>query len=91
MQDFQNQGSVVAGCRESFPLALVSAGEDVCIFRIGGGKTVQDTCAQQGLLLGHAIKLMQKNAGGACVVEVMGSRIMLGADISRRIVVQRLA
>lgn len=69
------------------PLAIVQAGRRVRLVAVDRGHGLQGRLAAMGLVPGVEIKVLRNSMHGPFLVEVKGSRIMLGRGMARKIMV----
>ncbi|RLB91454.1 MAG: hypothetical protein DRH50_11055 [Deltaproteobacteria bacterium] len=69
------------------PLAIVQAGRWVRIVTVNAGHRLQNRLAAMGLVPGVEIKVLRNSMNGPFLIEVKGSRIMLGRRMSQKIIV----
>lgn len=77
------------GQEPSFSLALVSEGEKVKIYSCRGGGLLRERLLSMGIHIDDEIKVIQKQNGGAVLIEKMGSRYALGGGMAHKINVTR--
>ena len=68
------------------PLSFVDSGESVKIIEVQGGHGIKKRLSEIGLVPGTKITVIQ-NGGGPFIIEVRGSRIVLGRGIAHRVMV----
>jgi len=73
----------------SFPLALAGEGEQVKIVWIRGGRILQERLLSMGIHIGDELVVMQRQPGGALLIERSGSRYALGGGMAHKINVIR--
>jgi len=73
----------------SFSLALVSEGEKVKIYSCRGGGLLRERLLSMGIHIDDEIKVVQKQNGGAMLIEKMGNRFALGGGMALKINVTR--
>lgn len=78
-----------AGVESSFPLALSSEGEKVKIVSCRGGGILRERLLSMGIHIDDKIKVIQKQHGGAMLIEKTGSRYALGGGMAHKINVTR--
>ncbi len=71
----------------SMPLASVQAGRRVRLIAVDAGHGLQGRLAAMGLVPGVEIEVLRNSMHGPFLVEVKGSRIMLGRGMARKIIV----
>ena len=76
------------GC-PSFPLALGGEGEKVKIVFLSGGNIMHERLLSMGIHLDDEVKVVQKQQGGAILIEKTGNRYALGGGMSLKINVIR--
>jgi ferrous iron transport protein A len=70
------------------PLAIVQAGRRVRLTGIVAGHGLKSRLAAMGLIPGVEMKVVRNSPNGPFLVEVMGSRIMLGRGMTLKILVE---
>ena len=70
------------------PLSEVQAGSKVSMVSVEAGKGLKAQLAAMGLLPGVEITVVRRGHPGPLVVEVKGSKMMLGRGMAHRIIVQ---
>jgi len=73
----------------SFPLALAGEGERVQIVRFRSGTAMQERLLSMGINLHDEILVLQKQNGGATLIEKSGTRYALGGGMAHKINVIR--
>jgi ferrous iron transport protein A len=73
----------------SFPLALAGEGERVQIVRFCSGTAMQERLLSMGINLHDEILVIQKQNGGATLIEKSGARYALGGGMAHKINVIR--
>jgi ferrous iron transport protein A len=73
----------------SFSLALAGEGEKVRIYCCRGGGLLRERLLSMGIHIDDEIKVVQKQNGGAMLIEKMGSRFALGGGMAHKINVTR--
>jgi Fur family ferric uptake transcriptional regulator len=81
-------------CRECFgdqdaaiPLVRARAGDSFTVTELGGGAHVRNRLKSLGLVNGTVGRMIKNNGIGQVVVEIHGSRVVLGHGISQKIMV----
>lgn len=69
------------------PLAIVQAGRRVRFVAVDAGHGLQVRLAAMGLVPGVEIEVIRNSIHGPFLVEVKGSRIMLGRGMAQKIMV----
>ena len=77
-------GSSVHG----MPLAIVQAGRRVRLAGVNAGHGLQSRLASMGLIPGVEIEVVRNTPNGPFLIDVMGSRIMLGRGMTLKIIVE---
>ena len=73
----------------AFPLALANEEELVEIASFRSGGRMQERLLSMGLCLGDEIVVIQKQHGGAVLIEKAGNRYVLGGGMALKIQVNR--
>jgi len=71
----------------AMPLAIVQAGRRVRLVAVDAGHGLQGRLAAMGLVPGVEIEVLRNSMHGPFLVEVKGSRIMLGRGMAQKIIV----
>lgn len=78
-----------AGSNPSFSLALAGEGEKVKIDSCHGGGILRERLLSMGIHIDDKIIIIQKQHGGAVLIEKMGNRYALGGGMAQKINVTR--
>jgi ferrous iron transport protein A len=70
------------------PLAIVQSGRQVRVVAIEAGHRLQGRLANMGLVPGMEIRVLSNSMRGPFLIEVKGSRIMLGRGMAQKIIVE---
>ncbi|HBT97641.1 MAG TPA: ferrous iron transport protein A [Desulfobulbaceae bacterium] len=73
----------------SFPLALAGEGEKVRIVHVKNSRMLQERLLSMGLHLEDEIQVVQRQFGGAVLIEKTGSRYAMGGGMAHKISVVR--
>lgn len=73
----------------AFSLALAGEGERVKIVSCRGGGLLRERLLSMGIHIDDEIKVIQKQNGGAILIEKIGSRYALGGGMAHKINVTR--
>ena len=68
------------------PLSMLPLGESACIRRISGPPPVRARLAELGFVVGERVTVVA-TLGGSLIVQVKGSRVAVGHDMARRMMV----
>ena len=71
----------------AMPLEVVQAGRRVRLIAVNAGRGLQGRLAAMGLVPGVEIKVLRNSVHGPFLIEVKGSRIMLGRGMAQKILV----
>jgi len=71
------------------PLAMVSPGEVVQVVRVKAGWGLQRRLADMGLTPGVAITVLNRQMPGPIIIDLRGSRLVLGYGMAQKILVRR--
>ncbi len=74
----------------SFPLSLAAEGELVRVLLLPEGSKVQERLISMGISANDDITVVQKQPGGALLIEKNGTRYALGGGMAHRILVIKL-
>jgi ferrous iron transport protein A len=69
------------------PLAMVNPGSRVKLVSVNGGRGISARLAAMGLLPGVEVEVVSKDPGGPFILEVKGSRLVIGRGMALKIVV----
>jgi len=69
------------------PLVMVDRGRKMRIHAIHGGHGLQGRLNAMGLVPGMEIEVVRNDHGGPLIVEVLGTRLMLGRGMAHKILV----
>jgi len=72
------------------PLAMVSPGEVVQVVDVRAGWGLQRRLADMGLTPGVIIRVMNSQRPGPIIVDLRGSRLVLGYGMTQRILVRKV-
>jgi len=70
------------------PLAMVNPGEEVTIVDVQAGRGLTRRLADMGLIPGTAVKVVNSQRPGPVIVEVKGSKLILGHGMTHKIMVK---
>ena len=73
---------------QHMPLAMVSPGEVVTVVNIRAGRGLTRRLADMGLTPGTTLRVVNSQAPGPIIVEVRGSRLVLGYGIVQKVMVE---
>ncbi|RJQ82784.1 MAG: Fur family transcriptional regulator [Desulfobacteraceae bacterium] len=71
----------------TIPLVFASVGEKVRVVAINGGHQIQSRLAAMGLHTNSCVEIIHKNPPGPFIVAAKGSRMALGHDLAKKIMV----
>ena len=71
------------------PLAVVPEGARVTVIELAGGPEMRRRMADLGIIPGGVLRIVRSGCRGPVVVMVGGSRLALGHEVARRILVVR--
>jgi ferrous iron transport protein A len=69
-------------------LTMIDAGRRVRFMKVNAGRGLQSRLAAMGLYPGVEMEVITNNPRGPLIVEVSGSRLILGQGMAHKIVVQ---
>ncbi len=72
-----------------FPLALAGEGERVRILQFPRGSKIQERLLSMGIKLNDEIVVVQRQLGGALVIEKKGVKYALGGGMAHKIYVSQ--
>lgn len=70
------------------PLAMVSPGEVVTVVNVRAGRGLARRLADMGLVPGTTLRVINSQTPGPIIVEVRGSRLVLGYGIAQKVMVE---
>ncbi len=73
---------------QHMPLAMVSPGEVVTVVNIRAGRGLTRRLADMGLTPGTTLRVVNSQTPGPIIVEVRGSRLVLGYGIVQKVMVE---
>ena len=73
---------------QHMPLAMVSPGEVVTVVNIRAGRGLTRRLADMGLTPGTTLRVINSQTPGPIIVEVRGSRLVLGYGIVQKVMVE---
>lgn len=68
-------------------LAMVAAGETVCLISVEGGMGIKKRLADLGLNQGEKFSVVQSDGAGPLILAVRDSRLVLGKGVAHKIIV----
>ena len=71
----------------AIPLEVVKVGRRVRLLALNAGRGLQGRLVAMGLVPGVEIKVLRNSVHGPFLIEVKGSRIMLGRGMAQKILV----
>ena len=71
----------------AIPLEVVQVGRRVRLLALNAGRGLQGRLVAMGLVSGVEIKVLRNSMHGPILIEVKGSRIMLGRGMAQKILV----
>ena len=73
---------------QHMPLAMVSPGETVTVVDVRAGRGLQRRLADMGLVPGTTLKVINGHAPGPIIIDLRGSRLVLGHGMAQKIMVK---
>ena len=73
---------------QHMPLAMVSPGEMVTVVDVRAGRGLQRRLADMGLVPGTTLKVINGHAPGPIIIDLRGSRLVLGHGMAQKIMVK---
>jgi len=70
------------------PLAMVNSGETVTLVSIRAGWGLTRRLADMGLIPGMRLRVINRQASGPIIIDVRGSRLVLGHGMAQKILVK---
>jgi len=70
------------------PLAMISQGEEVTVMDIRAGRGLTKRLAEMGLTPGVTLSIITNHMPGPILVDLRGSRLVLGHGITQKIMVK---
>ena len=81
-------GRIIMGAELTVSLSGVKAGQTVRLVRVDAGHGLKHRLAAMGLLSNTKIKVLRNEGKGQLVVNVKGSKVVLGRGMSEKIIVE---
>ena len=72
---------------QGMPLAMVRPGESVAVIGVRAGWGLQGRLADMGLLPGVQIRVINNQMPGPLIIDLKGSRLVLGHGMAQKIMV----
>jgi len=69
------------------PLAMVGDGELVTVVGVNAGRGLTKRLADMGLVPGTKLRIVNSQMSGPIMVEVRGSRLVLGRGVAQKVMV----
>ncbi len=73
--------------RQLMPLSMVKAGEKVRLVSVNAGQALNSRLASMGFVPDMEITVVSSGRPGPFIIDVMGSRMMLGRGMAHKIMV----
>ena len=70
------------------PLTMLSSGTRARVTAVYGGRGFNQRLASMGILPGAELVLLKGGPGGPVIIDVLGSRFMLGRGMAQRVMVE---
>lgn len=70
------------------PLAMVSSGESVTVVSVRAGWGLTRRLADMGLIPGTKLRVINSQTTGPIIIDVRGSRLVLGHGMAQKILVE---
>ncbi len=74
--------------KPAMPLLMLEPGHRATVTKVRGGRGFIHRLASMGILPGAAVSLVRGGPGGPVIVQVCGSRVIIGRGMAHRIMVQ---
>jgi ferrous iron transport protein A len=71
------------------PLAMVPPGEAVTVAYVQAGCGLSRRLADMGLTPGTVLKVIRGDGAGPILIDIRGSRLMLGVGVAHRVMVEK--
>ena len=71
------------------PIAMVRPGEEVMVVDIRAGRGLTRRLTDMGLIPGTTIRVITSHMPGPILIDLRGSRLVLGHGIAQKIMVER--
>ncbi len=78
----ENQGSMKAKS-----LDTVKAGSSIRVLTITGGRHAREKLVGMGIVPGEMVKVSKNDGGGPLIVDVYGSRTVIGIGLAQKVMV----
>ena len=73
------------------PLMMLQPGRRARVVQIQGGRGLTQHLASMGILPGVVLSLIMGGPGGPVIVDLRGSRVIIGRGMAHRVMVEPLA
>jgi ferrous iron transport protein A len=73
--------------KQSMPLSMVKSGEKVRLVCVNAGQGLKNRLTEMGLVPDVEITVVNNEYFGPCVIDVMGSKMVLGRGMAHKIMV----
>lgn len=73
---------------KTYPLALASGGESVCVISVAGGKNLLRRLLAMGIADGTVLEIVQRHPGNGVIVRCADTRWALGEGMAHKIMVR---
>ena len=70
------------------PLTMVTAGQQVVLAEIRGGRRLRHRLAEMGLMPGTVFRIVATGGGGPIIIDLRNSRLVLGRGMIHRVFVR---
>ena len=70
------------------PLAMIGQGEEVTVMDIRAGRGLTKRLADMGLTPGATLRIITNHVPGPILVDLRGSRLVLGHSITQKVMVK---
>jgi len=73
------------------PLAMINPSEEATVTEIRGGRGLVQKLADMGLTPGVKIRVISSNKPGPILIDIRGSRLVLGHGVAQKVMVDLTA
>jgi ferrous iron transport protein A len=71
-------------------LDTIKAGEKILVLRITGGRHAREKLTGMGIVPGEKIKVSKNDGSGPLIVDIYGSRTVIGIGLAQKVMVTEL-
>ena len=79
-----------SGTEPVTPLMMLRPGDRAKVVEVQGGRGVRQRLSSMGVYPGEYVSLVRGGRGGPVIVEVRGSRVVIGRGMAHRVMVEKV-